>query len=82
MPEDVTRVVDAIIEEENSRPTNLPTLDETLPMIFPVSNDIENPNDEATAVPASQERIEDDEPEESRSDKNQMYIKKVEYEDL
>lgn len=82
VPDEVNRVVDAIIAEENKRPTNLPTLDETLSMIFPVSDETllegEKPQDTLhTAGPDSPDASVD----ESFS-KSQKYVKKVEYEDL
>jgi hypothetical protein len=109
VPDEVTRVVDAIIAEENRLPTNLPTLDENLSRIFPISSEEPGASEsyetagihqdeeaEVETEPAdrsvSEEADREDLPEYEQEDpldasvnstsKSQMYVKKVEYEDL
>ena len=73
VPDDIARVVDAIIEEEGKMPTNLPKLDDQLSAIFPGSDvkdysgdDLFFENDSAS----------EEEP------KAAKYTNRVEYEDL
>lgn len=73
VPDDVIRVVDAIIEEEEKIPTNLPKLDDQLEQIFPGSDvkDFEN-----------EEFFYEKKDELSEEAKSSTYKKRVEYEDL
>lgn len=82
VPDDVNRVVDAIIAEENKRPTNLPTLDDTLSMIFPVSGDSMLQGEESIGTPEVVNRNALKSADDESHSKNQKYVKKVEYEDL
>ena len=72
VPDDVSRVVDAIIAEEKKLPRGLPTLDEVMPVIYsnteeslPVGDGIEKNAEEIEPQPG----------------KTHRYVKKVEYED-
>ncbi len=71
--DDVARVVDAIIEEEGKRPTNLPKLDDKLTMIFPGS-DVQGSSDDDLFFERK-----DVQPAENKASK---YTNRVEYEDL
>ncbi len=82
VPDDVNRVVDAIIAEENKRPTNLPTLDDTLSMIFPVSDDSILQGEASYGTPQVVNQNTQKSSDDESHSKNQKYIKKVEYEDL
>ena len=73
VPDDVDRVVDAIIAEEGKAPNNLPRLDDQLTMIYPGSDVQELPGDDLFY-----ERGE----EPPAKKKTSSYTNKVEYEDL
>lgn len=73
VPDDVDRVVDAIIAEEGKAPTHLPSLDDQLTMIYPGSDVQRLPGDDLFY-----ER--DDEP--PAKPKTSRYTNRVEYEDL
>lgn len=82
VPDDVNRVVDAIIAEENNRPTNLPTLDETLSMIFPVSDETSLEGGKPLDTLQTDGPDSNDASVDESFSKSQKYVKKVEYEDL
>ena len=73
VPDDIARVVDAIIEEEGKMPSNLPKLDDQLSAIFPGSDVEDFDGDdlffEKKAAPESES-------------KTAKYTNRVEYEDL
>lgn len=74
VPEDVSRVVDEIIAEENKLPTGLPTLDESMSVIY--SN-----AEEELPVEDEEEEEQPSSNSESGEDNTQHYTNKVEYED-
>ena len=83
VPDDVSRVVDAIIAEESRLPKGLPTLDESMAAIYSNPDEAPLPLDEEFGMDA-----EADAPSEppadmtdSSNDKSLSYTKKVEYED-
>ncbi len=77
VPDEVIRVVDAIIEEEGNLPTNLPRLDDKLTMIYPGSDVKELPGDDLFF-----ERKEENKEAAKVDIKATTYTNRVEYEDL
>ncbi|MEM8487902.1 MAG: hypothetical protein AAF564_20290 [Bacteroidota bacterium] len=73
VPDDIARVVDAIIEEEGKMPTNLPKLDDQLSAIFPGSDVKDYSGDDLFFEKES---------EEESTPKPAKYTNRVEYEDL
>ena len=76
VPDDVSRVVDAIIEEESKLPKGLPTLDEAMSAIYSNAASSEAGGDGLEQLPDTEQA-----PEAAPAKAPGGYTKKVEYED-